>query len=155
MLLGSPFLYFLCFSVKFSLKIADFIAKYMKNISQSVFIHPVLMQFILDLVVFFMTPWIHGNFSSAHSLHCSLGSMLMGITDRLQPEYLDGKRSQGGIIITNVITFGCKCTSYGSRESQAEPVFESAIVYFPLGHKINVLFLYFRIATLKCHDICV
>lgn len=88
--------------------------------------------------------------------HIMLQSVHHGdLIDRIKPEYLDEKSSQESATITNVIQFGDKCPLYGSRESQAKAVFESAIVYFSLGHKINVLFLHFRTATLKCHDICV
>ena len=77
------------------------------------------------------------------------------LIDSTKPEYCDGKSSRGSAVITNIIQFGDKCPLYGLRESQAKAFFESAIVYFSLGHKINVLFLHFRTATLKCHDICV
>ena len=77
------------------------------------------------------------------------------LTDSIKPEYLDGKSSEGTAVIISVIQFGDKCPLYGSRESQAKAFFESAIVYFSLGHKINVLFLRFRTVTLICHDICI
>lgn len=150
MLLGYTFSS-LCFSIKFSLKISDFIAKYLRDINFSL-----LILYWVSLLWIWWHSSSQFEFTVIFHQHIILQPEHYGdLTDRIKLEYLDGKSSQGSAVITSVIQFGDKCPLYGLSKSQAKAVFGSAIVYFSLGHKINVLFLHFRTATLKCHDICV
>lgn len=104
----------------------------MKDISQSFLINSVLMQCILDLVVFFMSIWIYSNFSSMHYI---TAWALWWPHWWIKPEYLDGKSSQGSTVITNVIQFGDKCPLYGSRESQAKTFLKVLLFIFLWGTK--------------------
>ena len=151
MLLGYTFLFFMPHSKIFSNFRAEMIARYVKNINLSL-----LILYWYSLFWIWWYSLCQPEFIAVFHQHIILQPEYHGdLIDSIIPEYWDGKSSRGSAVITNVIQFGDKCPLYGLKESQAKAFFESAIVYFSPGHKINVLFLHFRTATLKCHDICV